>query len=104
MRRRGALLLRNRTTVLVVLHDRPVRARAGRAAGGVDLLLHLVELGLRLLGELLGLVEEPHAATLARRTRARRRRVAPRPGAAARGAAVGARAARRRAAPDSLAA
>ena len=63
MRRCRRLLLRDRSAVLVVLHDRPARARRARRAAGVDLLLHLVELGLRLLGELLGLVEEPHAAT-----------------------------------------
>ena len=52
-------------------------------------LLHLVELGLRLLGELLGLVEEPHAATVARASassarRASAWRVHVRPGVAAR--------------------
>ena len=57
---------RDRAAVLVVLRDRRTRGRTDAAAGGVDLLLHLVELGLRLLGELLGLIEEPHAATVAR--------------------------------------
>ena len=60
-------------------------ARRARRAAGVDLLLHLVELGLRLLGELLGLVEEPHAATVARRPR----RGAPVGGRAETGSGIG---------------
>jgi hypothetical protein len=53
------------------------RAAGPRRALLVDLRLHLVELGLRLLGELLGLVEEPHPPTVPCRGHPVRKRERP---------------------------
>ena len=53
---------RDRAAVLVVL-DRGAAGLARRALAAVELLLRLVELGLRLLGHLLGLVHEAHVGS-----------------------------------------
>jgi hypothetical protein len=52
-------MLRDRAAVLVVLDGRPGPGGAP-ALSLVELRLHLVELGLRLLGHLLRLVEKAH--------------------------------------------